>query len=104
LTETYYEVMVSYSGNKSQNEEWFATDLQVYGRPKLCNFDISIGSNVALEITFDSGSNWIDLSKSNQLELKDDIHLMISPGELVNIRTTNGSDVTVQRCNIYSSS
>ena len=99
---TTYELLGYTSGAKSQNEEWLSPDIKVHDRPKKCTFDIAMSSNVAVEITFDSGSNWVDLAKSNQLELKDEIRLMIHPDELVNLRTTNGSGTTVQRCRVYS--
>ncbi len=99
---THYELVGLSSGIKAQNEEWFTTDLQVYLKPKHCHFNISINNNSSIEMTFDGGSNWVDFTKSNQLDLADEIHIMLKPGDLINMRATGGSGTTVNHCEIYA--
>jgi hypothetical protein len=66
----------------SQNEEWFAEDLRVYYRPKECVMSIGTDGNKTVQMTFDSGSTWVDF-------------------DFINFRSTDGSGITVQHMHIY---
>lgn len=99
---TNYELVGETTGAKAQNEEWFTTDLQVYLKPKHCHFNIGMSNNSNVEITFDGGTTWADFTKGNQIEVTDELHIIIKPGDLFNLRATGGSGTTVDHCAIYA--
>jgi hypothetical protein len=99
---TNYELVGETTGAKTQNEEWFATDLQIYLKPKHCHFDIGISNNSDIEVTFDGGANWADFTKGKQLEVTEEYHCILKPGDLFNLRATGGSGTTVDHCAIYA--
>ena len=85
----------------TQNQEWFSSDLQVHHRPKECIMSVGINANKTVQITFDSGSTWVDFATAKKLDFKDQINLVISPNDLVNFRCTDGSGCTVAHMHIY---
>ena len=85
----------------SQNEEWFAEDLRVYYRPKECVMSIGTNGNKTVQMTFDSGSTWVDFSTSRKLDFSEQIYLVISDGDFINFRSTDGNGITVQHMHIY---
>lgn len=99
---TNYELVGETTGAKAQNAEWFATDLQIYLKPKHCHFDIGISNNSDIEVTFDGGSNWADFTKGKQLEVTEEYHCILKPGDLFNLRATGGSGTTVDHCAVYA--
>jgi len=86
----------STDGAKAQNAEWFATDIIIDDYLKLV---ISIAENtgVIVEITKNSGSDWVSLN-SNVLLIANSEHTFdvhVKPGDLFNIRTPTGGGTTI---------
>ena len=99
---TNYELVGETIGAKTQNESWISTNLQVYLKPMHCHFDIGISNNSDIEMTFDGGSNWAVFTKGKQLEVTQELHIILKPGGLLNLRATGGTGTTVDHCAVYA--
>jgi len=95
----------STTGSKTQNTEWFATDLSpVVLAPKTAKFRITVScsATVIVEITLDSGSNWTALNSGTAIGA-DEIFLFDVPvrnGDTFNMRTPTAGGCTVDICRI----
>lgn len=96
------ETLAELTGSKNQNEEWFSSDLTVLNRPKLIYMNLGTDENVEIEITFDSGSNWVDLDASKKHDFSDLVRFALTPGETFNMRTPTAGGVTIQHLHLYS--
>ena len=85
----------------AQNAEWFNSDLQLFHRSKECIINIGTNGNKTVQITFDSGSSWVDFATGKKLDFKDQSKIVVSKDDLVNFRTTDGSGIVVQHLHIY---
>ena len=93
----------STSGVKTQNTEWFATDIVIDDNIKAI---ISVAENtgVTVEVTKDSGTTWVSLFSGAALtvdaEHTFDVH--VRTGDLFNMRTPTVGGTTVHWCRIDS--
>ena len=80
----------------AQNAEFFAQDLDTSAAdPYAVTLEIlgAFTANRALEMSLDSGANWIELgSKSTVFE----VEVLIKAGELINFRTPDAAGVTIE--------
>ena len=87
---------------ESQNTEWFATDLA----PTLngiFRLEVSVSAAVVIEVTFDSGSNFIALNSNNTIGADQlfvfDIYVRV--GDTFNIRIPTAGGATVDIGRVY---
>ncbi len=86
----------------NQNEEFFSSDLRVYNRCKMLFVNISTTASKAIQITLDSGSNWIDLADAKKYNFNELIQFPLDPTERLNFRTTSSGGCTIQHMHVYS--
>ena len=63
---------------------------------------MSISNNSTVEITFDSGNTWVTFIKNNTLYVSDEIHIIVKPSDLINMRSTTAGGTTVEHCEIFA--
>lgn len=98
-----YELVGEISNHTfTQNQEFFANDLRIYNRSKMIYMNLSTLGNQIIQLTFDGGTNWIDMSDSKKFNFIDFIRFFLDPNESLNFRCTDISGVTVQHLHVYS--
>lgn len=90
---------------KAQNAEFFASDLTPdLDTGKAADFiiDIQVSTTAAtLQVTFDSGSTWRQLTVTTQaVGYMFRYRVSVHTGELFNMRASNASGTTVDRCSV----
>ena len=107
MAESYVKVIGEASGAKAQNAEWFSADLQEqqiseqFGASKF-RLTLAISSEVAVQVTLDSGSTWVYLNASDPLKA-DSLYMFdvgIRDGDNFNMRTNDSSGTTVRFCRV----
>ena len=96
-----YHFLWSMSGSKSQNEEWFTMDISPRQSGTM-HIQYSLTASKSIQITFDSGANWVDLDKTSKDELVRK-EIICKSGDQINMRITTGSGGTVQICRCFLS-
>ena len=107
MAENYVKIIGEATGAKAQNVEWFSADLQEqqvseqFGASKF-RLTIGINSEVKVQVTLDSGSNWLYLNGGNAL-VADSIYMFdvgVRDGDNFNMRTDDASGTTVKLCRV----
>lgn len=90
---------------KAQNAEFFASDLLPdIDTGKAADFviDIQVSTTAAtLQVTYDSGATWRNLVATTQaVGVLVRYRVSVHQGELFNMRASNASGTTVDRCSV----
>lgn len=85
----------------NQNDEWFPVDLRV-DKDMVIFINIAITGNKSIQVTFDSGANWVDFALTKALEYKDTIQIQLGSDSRFNMRFIDSPPSTVQRVSICS--
>jgi hypothetical protein len=86
----------------TQNEEFFSEDLRIYNRAKMIFLNMSTTSSKAIQLTFDSGSNWVDLADAKKFYFNELFQFPMDTPERLNFRATSAGGATVQHLHIYA--
>ncbi|KKM18058.1 hypothetical protein LCGC14_1669550 [marine sediment metagenome] len=87
---------------EAQNAEWFASDLLPV-KIGVMRLEISVSAAVVIEVTFDSGSNWMSLN-GNVALVADSVYIFdifVKLGDTVNIRIPTASGAVVDIGRVY---
>ena len=89
------------SGVKTQNTEWFASDITSDDVGKY-RVNISVDTAVVVEITKDSGATWITINSGSALSVDDEsiFSIPIRSPDTFNIRIPTAGGATVNHCRI----
>jgi hypothetical protein len=107
MVENYVKVIGEASGAKSQNTEWFSSDLQEqavneqFGASKF-RVTLAISSEVKVQLTLDSGTTWVYFNEDSALKA-DSIYVFDVPvrqGDTFNMRTNDSAGTTVRFCRV----
>jgi hypothetical protein len=107
MAENYVKIIGEASGAKAQNVEWFSADLQEqqvseqFGASKF-RLTLAISSEVAVQVTLDSGTTWVYLNASDAIKA-DSLYMFdvgVRQGDNFNMRTDDSSGTTVRFCRV----
>lgn len=87
------------TGAKTQNTEFFTTDLQPDNTGTL-RINFSGAEIVEIEITKDSGTSWVTLIQSTTADLDTVLTTGVRIGDQVNFRTPTASGITFDYFNV----
>lgn len=107
MVESYVKVIGSVTGAKTQNTEWFSSDLTTETTSEqfsASKFRITIGitAEKKVQVTLDSGSNWLYLNSGDAIKA-DSLYVFDVPvrqDSNFNMRTDETGGCTIAVCNV----
>ena len=102
MNSSHLELLVEINNTAfAQNVEWFNNDIRVYYRPRNLKMNLGYTGSKTIQITFNSGTDWIDFASSKKFDFHEQILLIINPDDLVNFRCTDTAGLTIQHTHVY---
>lgn len=81
------------TGAKAQDVEYLASDIEP---ENVTTIKVQVsGTAVDVQITFDSGSTWVDLFGTLTANTYTEQKIAVIPGDQINFRTNNGAGITL---------